>query len=212
MSTIEQTLKAKSITPSHVAFIGPDLSVLGKETQFDYISLSAQIKPIINKLINAGTTQFVTNAEQGFSQVIFWSIDSVITDLRLHDTINNSLCIPFMQQSDNWDDSGTFGRTLYSKLKAFANNITCAQTVSDDASPETKHDALLAADRAMIDRSDILVTALPSYDMDCAGREVKSAITYARNMNKPVLAMIYSITTDYRNINTMCITEFALIK
>lgn len=212
MSTIEQVLKAESIVPSRVAFIGPDLSVLGRETQFDYASLSSQTKPIISRLIDAGATQFVTNAEWGFSQVMFWSIDSVITDRKLHDTINNSLYIPFMQQSDAWGDNGIFGRTMYGKLKAFADNIVCVQTIPDNASSEIRYDALLTADRALIDYSDILVTALPSYDIDCAGGEVKTAVTYAKNTNKPVLAMIYSIAADGRNMNTMCITEFALIQ
>lgn len=119
----------------------------------EYQKIIDRLTPVIEDLVNAGYTAFITGGAQGFDQLAFWAVNKV---KNRHQEIQNIVYVPFKGQELRWAKKGLFSQHEYSLMLKKADYVhICGKTDATDFRQTVK--MLMHRNECMVNDSSYVI-------------------------------------------------------
>ena len=119
----------------------------------EYQKIIDRLTPVIEKLVNAGYTTFITGGAQGFDQLAFWAVNRVKNQ---YPEIRNIVYIPFKGQELRWAKKGLFSQHEYGLMLKRADYVrVCGKIDTTNFKQAIK--ALMYRNECMVNDSGCVV-------------------------------------------------------
>lgn len=151
----------------------------------EYQKMIDRLSTVIESLVNAGYTTFITGGAQGFDQLAFWAVNKVKNN---HPEIQNVVYIPFKGQELRWAKTGLFSQHEYCLMLKKADHVhVCDENVNtSDFKQAVK--ALMYRNKCMVNDSGYVIGQFEdsSWSSPATKSGTADCLRYAKQMGKTI--------------------------